>query len=59
LRAHRSAAPLVLGGIVPEAHREALLAVGVARIVGPDTPLDRIVLDVLRVLSPQAQPSPC
>ncbi|RQN33978.1 methylmalonyl-CoA mutase [Paraburkholderia tropica] len=59
LRAHRCDAPLVLGGIVPEAHREALLAAGVARIVGPDTPLDRIVLDVLRALSPQAQPSPC
>ncbi|WP_321786542.1 methylmalonyl-CoA mutase [Paraburkholderia sp. J94] len=59
LRAHRCRAPLVLGGIVPEAHREALLACGVAKIFGPDTSLERIVVDVLRVLSEATLSSPC
>ncbi|WP_321816960.1 MULTISPECIES: methylmalonyl-CoA mutase [unclassified Paraburkholderia] len=59
LRAHHCSVPLVLGGIVPEAHREALLACGVAQIFGPDTSLERIVVDVLRVLSEAPLSSPC
>ncbi|WP_322105563.1 methylmalonyl-CoA mutase [Paraburkholderia sp. J41] len=54
LRAVREAgvdAPVVLGGIVPEAHRHALRAAGVAAIFGADTPLESIVRDLLAVLA--------
>ncbi|PVX75751.1 methylmalonyl-CoA mutase [Paraburkholderia unamae] len=51
MRARGVEAPVVVGGIVPHVHREALKAQGVAAIFGADTPLDEIVRDLLCVAS--------
>ena len=57
LRERGCGAPVVLGGIVPEAHREALFACRVLKIFGPDTPLDQIALDMMGVLNEVASSS--
>lgn len=51
MRARGVEAPVVVGGIVPHVHREALKAQGVAAIFGADTSLDEIVRDLLCVAS--------
>jgi methylmalonyl-CoA mutase len=51
LRERGCGAPVVLGGIVPEAHHEALFACRVLKIFGPDTPLDQIALDIMGILN--------
>jgi methylmalonyl-CoA mutase len=50
LRGSGSETPVVLGGIVPHAHHAALSACGVAAIFVADTPVDRIVRELMRVL---------
>ena len=51
LRERGCGAPVVLGGIVPEAHHESLFTCGVLKIFGPDTPLDQIALGILGILN--------
>ncbi|WP_321951506.1 methylmalonyl-CoA mutase [Paraburkholderia bannensis] len=51
LRERASDAPVVVGGIVPHAHREALFACGVRKLFGPDTPLDGMIHELLGVLA--------
>ncbi|WP_321946344.1 methylmalonyl-CoA mutase [Paraburkholderia sp. J10-1] len=51
LRERGCGAPVVLGGIVPEAHHESLFTCGVLKIFGPDTPLDQIALDLIGILN--------
>ncbi len=49
LRAHGMAVPVVVGGIVPERDAEALRALGVKAVFGPETPLPEIVEEVRRL----------
>ena len=53
LLAERGAAdiPLVLGGIVPDADKAALMAQGVKAVFTPGTPMDEILAEVARVLA--------
>lgn len=57
LRARGVQAPVVVGGIVPHAHRATLKALGVAAIFGADTPLDALARDLLCVASRTMTPS--
>jgi methylmalonyl-CoA mutase C-terminal domain/subunit len=41
--------PVILGGIIPDADRPALLAAGVRGIFGPGTPLARISAEIQRI----------
>ncbi len=43
--------PVVLGGIIPVADRDALLAAGVAEIFGPGDPMEKILASIARLLS--------
>jgi methylmalonyl-CoA mutase len=54
LRARNCHAPVVLGGIVPEAHCGAMFACGVIKVFGPDTPIERITLDLANILNEAA-----
>lgn len=54
LRERGCNAPVVLGGIVPEAHRDSLFACGVLKLFGPDTPIDRITLGLMDILNEAA-----
>jgi methylmalonyl-CoA mutase C-terminal domain/subunit len=38
--------PVVVGGIIPEADRERLQAIGVKAVFGPESPLDEVVRTV-------------
>lgn len=40
---HAADIPVVVGGVIPEADREALEELGVRGIFGPETPLDEVV----------------
>jgi methylmalonyl-CoA mutase C-terminal domain/subunit len=55
--------PILVGGIVPDADRERLLAMGVRAVFGPEAPLEEIVSKVQDIAAgegdkPQATPAP-
>src|SRR5262245_61080184 len=52
LRRRGADIPVVVGGIVPEADREGLRAVGVKAVLGPESPLQEVVRTVTRLAEP-------
>jgi methylmalonyl-CoA mutase C-terminal domain/subunit len=50
--------PLVVGGIIPTADHEALRALGVAAVFGPESPLGAVVETVRALASGQPLPAP-
>ncbi len=50
--------PLVVGGIIPAADHEALRALGVAAVFGPESPLGAVVETVRALASGQPLPAP-
>lgn len=50
--------PILIGGIIPQADRGALRALGVVAIHGPGTPLEEVVLSFRKATARRPEPEP-